>query len=594
MRRLAFLFLIVLAGLLSACRGNVAIPVPPPPPAPEKAKLAVVIYFDQMRGDYLEKWQPLFGEGGFKRLQTDGAWFVDCHYPYATTTTAPGHASVLAGCGGNKHGIINNNWFDRESGKTIYSAASRRYDLIPAPTDAAKPDPTKPPPAKPEAGNPDRFLGETLADVVKETNSKSKVFGLSLKDRSAIFPSGRRPDGAYWFAGRFLTSTYYRDSVHPWVDAFNKSGRADSYYGKDWNYFRPDLDYTKYSGRDDGSGEGKGTGQGVNFPHPMTGGKDKLGSSYYSALANSPYGNDLLFEFAKECITAEQLGQDDVPDLLNVSFSSNDLIGHAWGPDSQEVLDVTLRSDALMADFLTFLDEKVGKGKYVVLVTADHGICPIPEGAAAQGKDAKRVSPTKLLVGAEKVLRDAYGKPTDEAPDPVDADDKKDDTKKADEKKDRNLWIEAVAAPHIYLNQRKMKAANLNEDLVAETLAEWVRKQPGVFRTFTRKQLIDTTPTDDPTLAQMRRSYHPDRGGNVAIVLNPYYLLDSYTSGTTHGSPHSYDTHTVFLAYGPGIEGGKRTEKVTPLHGAPIIAEFLNVRPPANAEYRVPATLLKP
>lgn len=592
MRRLALVLAIVLVGSLAACRGKVAIPVPPPP-TDDKVKLAVVIYFDQMRGDFLEKWQPLFGDGGFKRLQDEGAWFVDCHYPYGTTTTGPGHASVLAGCSGDKHGIINNNWYDRESAKTIYCAASQRYDLVPAPTDVAPPDPTKPPPAKKDAGNPDRFLGETLADVMKETNSRSKVFGLSIKDRSAIFPVGRKPDGAYWFAGRFLTSSYYRDSVPPWVDQFNKSGLADSFYGTDWTYSRPDEEYLKHCGPDDGPGEGKGKGQGIKFPHPTTGGKDKLGPEYYGALVNSPYGNDLLLAFTKECITAEQLGQDDAPDLLTVSFSSNDLIGHSWGPDSHEVFDVTLRSDALMRDFLSFLDEKVGKGKYVVLVTADHGICPNPEVSAAQGKDAKRISPTKLLVGAEKALRDAYGKPTDDATDPVDAEDKKDDGKVV-ETKDRNLWIEAVSAPHVYLNLRRIKAANLSEDAVAETLAVWVCKQPGVFRAFTRKQLMDTAPTDDPTLTQMRRSYHPERGGNVAIVLKPLYLLDSYTTGTSHGSPHSYDTHTPFLVYGPGVEGGKRTEKVTPQHGASVIAQFLGVRPPKNNEYTVPATLAKP
>ncbi len=590
MRRLAFVLLVPIAGLLTACTTKLA--APPPPPLAEPAKLAVVIYFDQLRGDFLEKWQPLFGEGGFKRLQTEGAWFVDCHYPYGITTTGPGHASVLAGCSGDKHGVINNNWYDRESGKTVYCAGSQRYDFVPAPIDVAPPDPTKPP-AKKDVGNPDRFLGETLGDVLKGANPQSKVFGLSLKDRSAIFPVGRRPDGAYWFAGRFLTSTYYRDSVHPWVDAFNKSSLADSYFGKDWTYFRPDLDYTKHSGPDDGPGEGKGKGQGTKFPHPTTGGKDKLGPDYYSAMTTSPFGNDLLLAFAKECITAEQLGQDDVPDLLALSFSSNDLVGHAWGPDSHEVLDITLRSDAMMADFLKFLDEKVGKGRYVVLVSADHGICPNPEVSVAQGKDAKRVPPTKLLVGAERVLRDTYGKPTDDATDPVDADDKKNDAK-TDEKKDRNLWIEAVSAPYVYLNQRKMKGTKVNPDAAAETLAAWLQKQPGVDRAFTRKQLLDASATDDVTLSRMRKSYHPDRGGDVAIVLKPLYLLDSYTTGTTHGSPHVYDTHTPFLVYGPGIAGGKRTEKVTPQHGASVIAQFLGVRPPKNNEYSVPATLLKP
>jgi hypothetical protein len=548
---------------------------------PPKVKLAVVVFFDQMRGDYLEKWQPLFGEGGFKRLQCEGAWFTDCHYPYGITTTGPGHASVLAGCSGDRHGIINNNWYDRVIGKTVYCAASDRYEFVPsspttstpaeAPLDAKRKE-------KPDVGNPDKLLVPTLADAFKDAvGNKGKVFGLSLKDRSAIFPSGHRPDGAYWFNGQFVTSTYYRDTVPGWVDAFNKSGRADSYFRKEWTRFRPDLDYEKHSGRDNAEGEGKGKAQGTTFPHPTTGGKDKVGKEYYEAVATSPYGNDLLLAFTRACIEAEKLGQDDVPDLLTVSFSSNDLIGHAWGPDSQEVLDVTLRSDALMADLLSFLDAKVGKGNYSVVVSADHGVCPNPEVSAAKGLDAKRVSPSKLLLGAERVLRDAYGTPADE--------DKKE--------KDRSLWIEAISAPYVYLNHRLLKAKNIDPDEAAEKLAEWARAQDGVYRVYTSKQLRGNA-SDDDTLVKMRKSHHPDRGGDLVVVLKPYYLLSTYATGTTHGTPHDYDTHVPLIVYGPGVAGGKRTEKVTPQHASPIVAQFLGVAPPKTCEYTLPATLAKP
>ncbi len=545
---------------------------------PPKVKLAVVVFFDQMRGDYLDKWRPLFGEGGFKRLQDDGAWFADCHYPYGITTTGPGHASVLAGCSADRHGIVNNNWYDRAAGKTVYCAASDRYRIVPsrsntspaeAPLDAKRAK-------QPDAGNPDKLLAPTLADSFKDAvGGRGKAFGLSLKDRSAIFPSGHHPDGAYWFSGRFVTSTYYRDALPAWVEAFNKSGKADSYFGKDWTRFHPDLDYAKYSGPDDGPGEGKGKGQGTTFPHPTTGGKDKVGKEYYEALATSPYGNELLLAFAKACIEAEDLGHHDAPDQLTVSFSSNDLIGHAYGPDSQEVLDVTLRSDALVADFLAYLDAKVGKGNYSFVVTADHGVCPNPEVSAAKGLDARRVPPSKLLLGAERVLRDAFGTPS------------------GTEKKDRSLWIEAISAPYVYLNQRLLKAKGIDPDAAAERLAAWARGQDGVAHVYTRKQLLGD-PAGDEVLAKMKKSFYPSRAGDVVVVLKPYYLLATYTSGTTHGTPYEYDTHVPLLVYGPGVAGGRRSEKVTPQHASPVVADFLGVAPPKQCAYGRPATLAKP
>lgn len=547
-----------------AARHTPVVPEPPP------VKLVVVVYFDQMRGDFLERWGPLFGAGGFKRLTGQGAWFADCHYPYASTTTAPGHASVLAGCGGAVHGIVNNNWYDRQAGREVYSAASDRYKFVPEPA-AAKPVANAKVDAKPkqprQAGNPDRFLGETVADRVKAAGGR--VFGLSLKDRSAIFPAGRRPDGAYWFDGQFRTSTYYRDTLPGWVAAFNASGVADRWAGKTWERLKPDLDYTKHSGPDDGPGEGTGRRQGKTFPHPFP---DRPGQDYYEAVANSPAGNDLLLAFTKACVDAERLGTGDKPDLLTVSFSSNDLVGHTWGPDSHEVLDITLRSDALMADFLGHLDAKVGAGKYAVILTADHGVCPNPEVSQARGKDAKRIPPKPLVLAAERFLQDTFGKPEGGG-------------------KDRNLWVEALSPPYVYLNHRLLAAKGLDPAEVADKLAEWLPTQPGVQAAYTRRQILDPKPNEDPLRDQLRAGYHPDRGGDVAVVTRPLDLLDDQGTGTSHGTPHDYDTWVPLVVFAPGVPGGKRTEPVTPLHAAAVASKLLGVAPPKTAQYPVPATL---
>lgn len=569
---------LLLAAALSA-------PAADPPTGP-KVKLAVVVFFDQMRGDYLQRWRPLFGEGGFKRLTTDGAWFTDCHYPYATTTTGPGHASALSGTGGAKHGIINNEWYDRTAGDEVYCAASTRYQLVPPPAAAPAAVTTKadtPATAKPvTAGNPDKMLSPNVADVFKAvTAGRGRVFGLSLKDRSAIFPSGHKPDGAYWFNGQWVTSTYYRDSLPAWVQEFNKSGLADSYFGKNWVRLRPDLDYDTWAGPDDGPGEGIGKKQGKTFPHPTTGGLDRPGKEYYEAVATSPFGNEMLLAFAKTCIQAEQLGQRDTPDLLTISFSSNDLVGHAWGPDSHEVLDVTLRADAVMADLLRFLDARVGAGNYSVVLTADHGVSPTPEAAAAAGKDAKRASPKPMILAAERFLQETFGKPPGN--DPADLPDLV--------RPKRSLWIEAVSPPYLYLNHRLLKAKNLDPDAVAAALAKWAVTQPGILKAYTHKELREPTPAGDPIRLAAQKCFYPDRSGDVVVVLKPYWQLDTYTSGTSHGTPHVYDTFVPLVVFGPGVPGGKRVEKVTPLHAAAIVADFLGVPPPRDAAYGLPTTL---
>ncbi|HYV37385.1 MAG TPA: alkaline phosphatase family protein, partial [Gemmataceae bacterium] len=300
---------------------------------PGQPKLVVMIVFDQMRGDYLTKWEALFDKEGFGRVQRDGAWYQNCHYPYGWTLTGAGHASLSTGCSPYKHGIIGNGWYDREARANVNAVSANKYRIVPDPMD---------PKEKLNGPSPERLKQPTVGEGLhKMSQGKAKIVSLSIKDRSAILLAGLRATAVYWYntaRNLFQTSTYYRDTVHPWVADFNKERPADKYFGKAWDRLRPDVDYVKYSGPDDVKVEGTGVSQGRTFPHAMAGGKAKPEKNFYEAVTHSPYGNELLLDLAKRAIDAEKLGQRDVCDMLCLSFSCNDLVGHTWGPDSQEVM----------------------------------------------------------------------------------------------------------------------------------------------------------------------------------------------------------------------------------------------------------------
>lgn len=536
--------------------------------AADTPRLLVLVVFDQLRGDYLTRWNDLLEKDGFHRLETDGAWFSNCHYPYAHTVTAAGHASLLTGCSPDRHGIVGNTWYERGQGATVYCVGSARHELVPSPPVARENARRK---GKPQGASPDRLLAPTLGDAMKEaTDGRSRVVALSLKDRSAVLPAGRRPDACYWFeeeSGRFVTSTYYRGRPHDWVAEFNQHSPrvADRWFGQNWDRLRDDVDYDRRAGPDDMPGENKGFGQGRTFPHPL-GAASQPGRDYYLPLYNSPFGNQLLLEFAKRAIDAEQLGKGPAPDLLCISFSSNDAIGHTWGPDSQEVLDATLRSDLIVRDLLKHLDERVGRGRYALALSADHGVCPLPEVSQKKGLDAKRVQLD--VQEAETFLTETFGGDGG------------------------TRWLEKEVEPWFYLNRRLLAERRLQPAQVEESLAGWLRRQPGVLTAYTRTQWTRGIPPEDEIGKRVRKSFQPDRSGDVAVVLKPYYLRSSaFGGGTTHGQPHPYDTHVPLLIYGPGISGGRRSEAVTPQAIAAIFARFLGIAPPAWAEAEVPKSL---
>jgi predicted AlkP superfamily pyrophosphatase or phosphodiesterase len=531
------------------------------PEAPPK--LVVLVVFDQMRGDYLQRWQQLYGDGGFKRLMKEGAWFTDCHYPYASTLTAPGHAALATGCSPDKSGIVANDWYCRDEARTISSVT--------------------PPPDKERQGlGPHRLKQETFGDsLMSTTGGKAKVVSLSIKERVAILLAALRAQACYWFdtkTGHFVTSPYYRDEPHGWVRWFNKARTSDAWLGKEWQKLRPMLDYAKYSGPDDFAAEGIGYEQGQTFPHPFVKGKDAKKPTYYDAVACSPAGNELLLALAKRAIDAEQLGQRGVTDLLCIGFSCNDLVGHCWGPDSQEVLDITLRSDALMKELLDHLDAEVGKGRYVVALSADHGICPLPEFAQKQGKDAGRVPPELLTSQAEAFLNEHFLA-----------------------KGQKELWFEnsKKANSWVYFNRGTLRGLGLPQPVAERALADWLVKQPGVQAAFTRTELLKG-PLADPIGRRVQKSFYADASGDVMVVLKPYHIFSQPTTSpktasyrTTHGSPHPYDTHVPLLVMGPGIVPGQRSERVTPQAMASILARAMRVPAPKGAEVGVPAGVFR-
>jgi hypothetical protein len=573
MRR-SLIYILVLLLIAGAAVGGYLAFRPKPQPTPEDgpgehSKLVVLVVFDQMRGDYHSRWAEIYGPAGFERMKKDGIWFSECYHPYAGTLTAPGHATLVTGVPPAVHGIVANEWYDRKSREMMYSCQPNRvYELIP-PIPESRGKLTR---GSASGYSPERLLAQTVADsLVESTKGKGRVFSLSIKDRTAVLMGGQKPNGVYCFDtrdGKFHTGAYYgRDAAHPWVTELNDSKLVDSWFEQKWDRLKPDLDYAKYSGPDDVTTEWIGeNGQGITFPHPYKGKLTEPAKGYYDNVESSPAGNELLFALAKKCVTSEKLGRGPAQDLLCVSFSSNDLIGHAYGPDSQEVLDITLRSDKMIGEFLQFLDAEIGKDRYVMIISADHGVCPMPELESTKAKypAAKRVSSKEIAPALEEALDKTYGK----------------------DGNTKTKWLAAFSEtwPWVYLNYQAIESRKLKVEDVAVYVRDWLAGRGDFETAFTRKELEDIAAPDKPFKAAAALSYRADRSGDVIVIPKPG-VMNWHKTGSTHGSPHPYDTHIPFLVYGAGVPAlGQRSEKVSSLSIAPTLAWALGVPAPKESK----------
>lgn len=547
-----FSFRPLLLGLCAATLVAAEKPVP---------RLAVVITVDQMRADYLVRFRPYFTGGGFERLLEGGADYRDCHYRHGYTKTAPGHATILSGVHADVHGIIGNEWLDPVTfiqGNSVEDADSPLVGLPPRTG--------RHPNAILEAKSgrsPRNFLGTTVGDRLKERHGPAaKVFGVADKDRSAILTAGAKADGAYWTEeGRFVTSTWYRRELPAWVEQFNTDHGAAKYFGRTWDRLLDKSVYDTVQGPDDAPGERAENGLPVTFPKRVDGGRTEFSGAFYGAFDQTPWDNQFVADMAERLIDAEELGQDDTTDLLCIGFSQPDKAGHAYGPDSHEIMDSILRLDRTLAGFIDYLDKKVGLVNCVIVVTADHGVCPLPESRpAAAGMDAPRRISGSMIDAHVKTALDATFGPLPE-----------------------NLYWAVRDGGSYRLNPAALAAMNLQPARVAGELRSALLAFPGIAAAWTRDQLTDPAPLGQYG-EMMRLSYHPPRSGEVVYIFHPYFL-DAVT-GTNHGTPYDYDTHVPQVWFGAGVKPGVHLERAGVDDLAPTLAGLLGVDLPPEAKGR--------
>ena len=544
----------------------------------KRPKLVLLIVVDQFRYDYLERFGDLFGPDGFKRLMRDGASWAQSNYDHMPTYTAPGHGTMMTGAYPAESGIIGNEWLDRATGKRITSVSDESVKLLGG-------NPNDP------AASPSRLMASTVGDELRlATNDRAKVIGISVKDRSAILPAGRHANAAYWFnwlTGTMVSSTYYFNQLPGWVTTFNNTKPADKYFGTKWERLLPEAEYLKRAGPDDPKWENVSnawTPDTNTFPHTITGGETAPGQKFYTALDYSPFTNDILVAFAQQAIVNEQLGEDDDTDVLTVSFSANDYVGHRFGPYSQEMMDVTLRTDRNIATLLDFVDARVGLANTLVAFTADHGVSPIPEHAAAMGLGGGRV-PFATVMGTIQGAISARYNPQGKTPDPS-----------ADyllRFQEGTAWRQWFINNNIYFNYDALKRDGVDVEEFSQVVIRAALSVPGIARCFSRLQLLrGATSVTDPIERRALHGFYPSRSGDVVMVAEPYkYIAETITA--THGSPYSYDTHVPTIIMGAGVNPGRYLEPATPADIAPTLSAILRITAPSNSTGRVLVEALK-
>jgi predicted AlkP superfamily pyrophosphatase or phosphodiesterase len=522
---------LVLLGLAGALPVLVSAAPPGAPLGGEPPRLVLLISVDQMRYDYLPRFASAF-TGGLRELMEQGAVFTNAHLDHYPSVTAVGHATMLTGAPPSVSGIVGNDWYDRAEKKNVTSVEDDGTTLLGASGPARS------------GSSPHRLMVSTVGDELKMTGRGSQVIGISLKDRAAILMTGRMADVALWWdtkTGAFVTSTWYGRTLPSWAADFNAGRPADAWLGKEWRALAA-----------------AGTSGDLFTRLP-----DSPGPGYYAGVYASAFGNDLLEQLAEAALAGARLGEDEATDVLAVSFSCNDAVGHARGPHSPEVRDITVRTDLAIGRLLKAVDERVGLARTLVVLTADHGVAPVPERMQEWKMPAGRLSREDLTAAAAEALAAAYG------PGP---------------------WIEGRAGSDLYLDQARIARQGLDPSAVERTAAAGVEKVASVWRAYTRSQLLEGRVPPDPWSQRVLKSFHRVRSGDVAVLLEPYWM--SGTEGTTHGTPWSYDTHIPLVLMGPAIRAGRYDRTVTLNDLAPTLSTLLGVETPSGSSGQALAEIL--
>jgi predicted AlkP superfamily pyrophosphatase or phosphodiesterase len=532
---------------LSLALGLTACSTPPTAHTPQRPQLLVLMVIDGLPMRQVTGYRDQLAADGLARFLDRGRWFSDAHYGHGHTVTAAGHAVMLSGAHPQRTGIISNEWRDPATGAPVYNTGDAAHTYLDNPT-------------APLAGTSPRNLKvQTLGDVLRTRSPSSKVIGISGKDRGAILPAGHLGTAYMYMSetGHFSSSTYYMPALPAWVKDFNAGKPADAFFKKTWAPLLPESAYARSV--PDGQSWQVASGNGNRLPAVIGDKMDAPGPRFYGNLLASPFGDELTLAFARAAVTNEKLGQRGVQDILSVSLSSHDYINHAYGPESRLSHDHLLHLDRHLQAFFQFLDKTVGAGNYVLALTADHGFSDTPEWALTQGRDAGRFASAPSLAAVNAALASRFG-------------------------------VDKVArdfsAAGLLLNDQLAAERGLDFAAVQAAAREELLKLPGVATVFTREQLLgdDVAP---PYLAAMRKSFDPTRAAQLQIVLKPHWIASYRPGGSTHGTPHRYDTHVPLLFWGPSFVG--RGEISTPAEVAdlaPTLAAVAGLPAPAQSQGR--------
>jgi predicted AlkP superfamily pyrophosphatase or phosphodiesterase len=555
----------VLLGLIlpfssTAC-AQAASPAAKPSKTLAKPKLVVLLVVDQMRGDYVDKFSFQW-TGGLKRLLTEGAWFRDAAYPYAATETCVGHSTISTGAFPATHGMVANAWWDRSEKKVVTCTSDPDPGVKNIGYTGATPK---------GADTAWRMAVPAFAEELKfQTGGATRVVTFSLKARAAISMAGHKADAATWFdSGAWVTSTPY--GTLPFLNDPAKSHPAKADFGKTWSLSLPENVYW-YGEK--ALGAVPPDGWELTFPHPLRGksGAGEPDGAFYEQWASSPYADTALTALAEEAVDALHLGNSNGTDFLAVSYSSVDYVGHEFGPRSREIQDVLIRLDKDLGNLFAHLDEKVGRGNYVVAFSADHGVVPIPEDMQQTGADAGVLHLPEVQERIEKALEPFnYAKPA----------------------------IARITGSDIYFVPGVYEKL-LHDHAAMQAVLDAALAQPGVAAVYRAEELRDRPATQSPTLRAFALSYFPGRSGDLFILPKPYWLMDGTpvgklrSYGTGHGVPYNYDQHVPVLLMGFGIQPGQYFQPVTPADIAPTVAALCGITLSSRDGHVLAEALKKP
>ncbi|MGQ0507341.1 MAG: alkaline phosphatase family protein [Myxococcaceae bacterium] len=504
-------------------------------------KLTLFITVDALGSDLLYRARPRL-KGGLSQLISNGAYFPVVRYGYAENVTSVGHTTLVTGANPWRHGVVSNRLVNRNSAKPESLLADPNHPVLEAPLNA-------------DDVSPENLLTETLSDRLRaSTHGRGKAIAIAGKARSAIIMAGKL-GRAWWFnetVGKFVTGTYYVKEFPAWVKGFNEKKPADAYFGKEWTLSQKVGEYT---GEDDRPYESDWYSLGRVFPHPLSGGLPAAGPQSYSALAVSPMMNDVMVQFAKAAIEGEQLGKDEIPDLLSVGFSATDRIYHFYGPYSWEMQDAMVRLDQAVGDLVTSAEKAAGKGNVLVVLSADHGGAAIPEEWAAMGLPGARVHPNIFVQGLNKELQARFGAEL----------------------------VAGIEEIDVYLNNKVIADKRLDAPSVRRLAAQWLARQPQVAVAVAKDDLYGPNELTG-YLRALRVGYYPERSGDVLLMLKPFNVLTDEPFGTNHGTAYSYDSQVPLVLFGKGVKPGQYRTEISSLDVAPTVAALLEMGAPASSE----------